>query len=209
MLLAVGLVVLPKLGKVLATYGCRRRLACCRPEGDSADSARLLDGFSTSSVARDDSALTMQEFLGNGRLSDEATWATAVRLSRLSKFDAVAQGIGKVFGWHLAQPVGYFAIYGCMVIGGELDNVQVWLGGMVAAREALYLLLVVACVCAKPAFLLVSLGATINDKDDYFGGVAFDQRYGFLATYCFAPGVSALFSLATDASSATLLEATR
>lgn len=84
----------------------------------------------------------------------------AARANGMSPFIALWSGVGRFLLWHVAQPAGYFAVYSCAVSAGELDGLQVWLGGFVAGREALYLLTVLACVCYNPALLLVDLRAS-------------------------------------------------
>ena len=50
-------------------------------------------------------------------------------------------------------------------------------------REALYLLLVLACTWANPAFLLVDVGASVRDTEASLGR----GGYEFLALYVLAP----------------------
>ena len=102
----------------------------------------------------------------------------------LSPFGAVKQGLGKLFFWHLAQPASYFVVFACAVQAGELDGLQLWLGGFVAGREALYTLMVVACTWVKPTFLLVDVGASVREDTENDG---FNGGYGFLAMYVVAP----------------------
>ena len=59
----------------------------------------------------------------------------------------------------MSQPASYFVVFTCAVQAGELDGLQLWLGGFVAGREALYTILVLVCTVVKPAFLLVDVGA--------------------------------------------------
>ena len=83
----------------------------------------------------------------------------------------------------LAQPVGYFVVYGCAVSAGEIDGLQRCLGGFVLLREALYVLAVVACAWVNPAFLLVDVAASVRDE----GAEDLDKGYAFLAMYVVAP----------------------
>ena len=85
-------------------------------------------------------------------------------------------------------------MFSCAVQVGELDGLQLWLGGFVAVREALYTLMVVACTWVNPTFLLVDVGASVR-----FGGTdAFDGGYGFLAMYVVAPEKFVAFALFGD-----------
>ena len=71
------------------------------------------------------------------------SWATVAYHRGLSKPEALAESGFKLLCWHIGQPVGYFLVYGCAI--SQLDNLQVWLGGVVAVREALYVLMVMIC----------------------------------------------------------------
>ena len=126
-----------------------------------------------------------------------SSWATAVEENGLSAFGAVARGSGRFLLWHVAQPIGYLAVYGCALAkgdfdgqGAELDGLQQQLGGIVAVRELLYLVLLVVAVCVKPAFLLVDVGASVRDE-----GNLVDSGYGFLALYVLAPEKFVVFGL--------------
>ena len=84
----------------------------------------------------------------------------------------------------MAQPTSYFVVFTCAVQVGGLDGLQLWLGGFVAVREALYTLMVVACTWVKPTFLLVDVGASVREDTENDG---FNGGYGFLAMYVVAP----------------------
>ena len=160
-----------------------RHFDCCKPRGP--DGAALLDGFSAGAAAP---AGPPARFTMYKLTRGESSWARAVELQGLSPFGAVAQGLGRFLFWHLAQPASYFFVYGCAVQAGELDGLQLWLGGFVAGREALYTLMVLACTCVNPAFLLVDVGATVRDGGG-FGG------YTFLFMYVVAPEKFVAFAL--------------
>ena len=73
-----------------------------------------------------------------------------------------------------------------------LEPVQRVLGCLVAGREALFLVSVLACTWVNPAFLLVDVGASV--RDETVAGT--DGGYGFLFMYVVAPEkllVGALF----------------
>ena len=78
----------------------------------------------------------------------------------------------------MSLPASYFVVFACAVQAGELDGLQLWLGGFVAGREALYTLMVLACTCVNPAFLLVDVGASV--RDETAGGNAIESGYSFL-----------------------------
>eukprot|EP01045_Picozoa_sp_COSAG04_P028832 COSAG04_NODE_4580_length_2005_cov_2.719307_1_plen_386_part_00 len=164
---------------------CGKRLACCQPkgrDGEGIDGAALLDeqataageGFTMKKLQDDDSS---------SWADDSSSWADAVEANGLSPFGALWRGAARFLLWHVAQPAGYFAVYGCAVSAGEVDGLQTWLGGFVAAREALYLLTVLVCVVVNPAFLLVDVGASVHDTS----GENEQRGYGFLALYVLAP----------------------
>jgi hypothetical protein len=211
-LLAVGFVVLPKLGKTLVSVGGKVCYRQCRQRCASSytGSAGLLDGFSDgfsagiAALGTDDppdrqpvagimSVIPGDDFTAFYLLHFwpiRVTWGDALGKRGLSCFDAVVEGVAKFFFWHLAQPVGYGIVYICAYNAGELDDVQLLFGGLVAVREALYLLMVCACTYAYPAFLLVNVGASVKNRGQRasfeLGG------YSFLAVYCLAPGASDL-----------------
>ena len=87
----------------------------------------------------------------------------------------------KILFWHLLQPALYFYVFHSAF--STLSLAQQWLGRIVLFREALYLSAVLACAIANPAFLLVDVGASVNDDEakDFKGG------YVFLAMYVIAP----------------------
>ena len=69
-----------------------------------------------------------------------------------------------MLGWHLLQPALYFYVF--LGAFSDLDTAQQVLGSLVAFREGVYALSVVACVVVNPAFLLVDMGATVREQDD-------------------------------------------
>ncbi len=196
MLLAVGLAVFPKFGKKLVLESvCQRFVKCCRPADYLADTARLALLYPDRQELKnfeDSRSVVALDLVGELR-EENIAWNKAVDMRGLSRFDAVVEGAGKFLFWHVAQPVGYGLVYGCALSAGELDGVQIFFGGLVAVREALYLLMVCACTCVYPAFLLVDVRASVARKAEsaFFGG------YGFLMMYCLAPGQS-IFSYLTS-----------
>ena len=168
----------------------RRHFACCRPRGGP-DGVALLaaDGLSAATGGGDGVDAAAEPFTAEKLCSEPGPaghWATACAAGGLSPYGAAAQAVGKLLGWHLAQPVGYFVVYGCAVSAGEIDGLQRWLGGFVLLREALYLLAVVACAWVNPAFLLVDVAASVRDEGEDGERIIF-HGYAFLGMYVFAP----------------------
>ena len=87
--------------------------------------------------------------------------------------------------WHLAQP--------CIFLGlllhystkqDMMDTNQIWLGWLVAVREAFYFVTTLFCLWLKPSFLLVNVRASIvNDQ----GLDEMKKGWRFLLMYLFAP----------------------
>ena len=188
-------VLVPYFGRLVIDFllgevkkRCRRRFACCRPKARVADRPRRPDDARLDQplVGREEEEVpgfTMAQLMDADGLRMGNSWADAVEATGLSSFGAAVRGTGRCLFWHVAQPAGYFAVYGCAISVGELDDLQVVLGGFVAAREVLYLLFVGACVWVRPAFLLVDVGASLHTVGDDLG----HGGYGFLAMYVFAP----------------------
>ena len=135
-----------KLTERLRAY-FQRHFACCRPRGPDGAALLAADGFSAGVAAPGGGvdAAAADPFTCSklcSRPGPSGHWAAACAAGGLSPCGAVAQAAGKLLGWHLAQPVGYFVVYGCVVSAGEIDGLQRWLGGFVLLREALYLLAV-------------------------------------------------------------------
>ena len=89
-------------------------------------------------------------------------WARAQEGNRMSPCGALLRGGARGLLWHVLQPALYFLVFA--VFSHELDSLQFALGAAVGVREAVYLLLTVACVFVDPAFLIVSVGASVEDS---------------------------------------------
>eukprot|EP01043_Picozoa_sp_COSAG02_P024659 COSAG02_NODE_1355_length_13099_cov_10.562923_4_plen_387_part_00 len=172
----------------------QRNFACFRPRAGPVTVA-LLDSFSASVAAPDGVAAAAEPFTAERLFNGDKAglWAEACIAGNLSTCGAAAQAAGKLLGWHLAQPVGYFVVYGCAVSAGDLDGLQRWLGGFVLLREVLYLLAVVVCAWVNPAFLLVDVAASVRSD-----GSGVDGGYRFLAMYVVAPEKYVLSALVPD-----------
>ena len=109
-----------------------------------------------------------------------SSWRVAHENSR-STVHTIPTCFIKLLFWHLLQPVMY--IYVFLTAYSTLDTVQQRLGSFVLLRESLYLLALLACVVANPAFLLVDVSASARD-DPRFG---VRSGYTFLARYVLAP----------------------
>lgn len=92
--------------------------------------------------------------------SVDSSWSKACEANGLNHGRSVLAGAVKFLFWHVAQPMSYFLVFS--TYSPELGDAQVWLGCAVALREAVYLLMVLACVCVNPAFLLVDVGASVS-----------------------------------------------
>ena len=99
----------------------------------------------------------------------------------MSDCGALASGALKLLFWHVLQPALYFWVFSDAF--PALEPVQRVLGCLVAVREAVYLLSLVACACVNPAFLLVDVGASVRDDR----GLGKRGRYTFLFAYVIAP----------------------
>lgn len=157
-------------------------------------------------VAPGKPAFTMLDLCRSGG----GQWAAARDAGTgLSPCDAVFQAVGRLIGWHLAQPVSYFVVFACAY--QKLNSLQKWLGAAVAVREGLYVLMVLVCVRINPAFLLVDVGATVQQTKSEFadavkashgskppkfspGGLEM-HGYGFLFMYVLAPEKFVMFAL--------------
>jgi hypothetical protein len=120
-----------------------------------------------------------------------SSWDVAYENSR-SAVHTIPTCFIKLLLWHLLQPVMY--IYVFLTAYSTLDTMQQRLGSFVLLRESLYLLALLACVVANPAFLLVDVSASARDDPRF--GVHVHSGYTFLARYVLAPEkyvVGALF----------------
>ena len=97
----------------------------------------------------------------------------------MSDCGALASGALKLLFWHVLQPALYFWVFSDAF--PALEPMQRVLGCVVAVREAVYLLSVLACTWVNPAFLLVDVGASVRDETGSPGG------YMFLFMYVVAP----------------------
>jgi hypothetical protein len=98
-------------------------------------------------------------------------WARAQEGNRISPGGALLRGGARGLLWHVLQPVLYFLVFA--VFSHELDSLQFVLGAAVGVREAVYLLLTVVCMFVNPAFLIVSVGASVEDNGGSGGASAY------------------------------------
>ena len=112
-----------------------------------------------------------------------SSWDRAMECNGQSPCGAATQALARLLLCHAVQPAAYAAAFGCAAGYGNLSAPLVWLGAAVLLREALNLLCVLACLQANPAFLLLSVGASVRDT------ASDDLPYGgsFLALYVLAP----------------------
>ena len=115
--------------------------------------------------------------------SSGSSWGAARDCNGLSPRQAVRHGALTLLGWHLLQPALYFYVF--FGAFSDLDRAQQVLGSLVAVREGVYALSVLACVAVNPAFLLVNARATARNEDSVGDGPS--AGYGWLALYVLAP----------------------
>ena len=151
-----------------------RRLDCCQPRGGSFAAV----GADAPPRAQPPGGYRLAMLCGRfGRSS----WDRAMECNGQSPCGAATQALSRLLLCHAVQPAAYAAAFGCAA--ADLSTPVVWLGAAVLLREALNLLCVLACVQANPAFLLLSVGASVRDtaSDDLPSGGS------FLALYVLAP----------------------
>lgn len=124
-------------------------------------------------------------------LYEYGAWAEIIATNRFSPTEALLRAAGRLLLWHLAQPVGYFAVFG--YYHAELEGVQLGLGWAVAVREGMYAVCVLACVVVNPCFLLVDVGASVHHTQE--GNRAMLGGWLFLAMYVAAPEKFVCFCL--------------
>ena len=112
-----------------------------------------------------------------------SSWGAARDCNGLSPRQAVRHGALTLLGWHLLQPALYFYVF--FGAFSALDRAQQVLGSLVAVREGVYALSVLACVAVNPAFLLVNARATARNQDNV--GSPLYAGYTWLAMYVLAP----------------------
>ena len=113
-----------------------------------------------------------------------SSWGAARDCNGLSPRQALRHGALTLLGWHLLQPALYFYVF--FGAFSDLDRAQQVLGSLVAVREGVYALSVLACVAVNPAFLLVNARATARDEDNVEISPLY-AGYGWLALYVLAP----------------------
>jgi hypothetical protein len=91
--------------------------------------------------------------------SKESSWASAVSHAEHLHCGALALATIRMFVHHALQPTFY--LFALTVYVKNLSTIQLWLGGLVASREVLYLLTTIRCVFANPAFLLVDVPSSV------------------------------------------------
>ena len=122
-----------------------------------------------------------------------SSWGAARDCNGLSPRQAVRHGALTLLGWHLLQPALYFYVF--FGAFSDLDRAQQVLGSLVAVREGVYALSVLACVAVNPAFLLVNARATARNEDNVGGA---GGGYGWLALYVLAPEKFVVMALTSE-----------
>lgn len=100
---------------------------------------------------------------GDGSVEMDAydSWDGARRRLGFTKQLGVAVSVARVLLWHWLQPLLYFLVF--YAYSDLLNTAQLYLGLAVAAREFIYIHLVVLLVFRKPGFFLFS-----PSENDYF-----------------------------------------
>ena len=83
----------------------------------------------------------------------------------------------------LLRQLGYPAAIWFVLVSNR-DAMPVLVFALLSVRQGLHILIVLLCVCANPAFLLVDVGASMQDEA---GGHPWTSGYSFLAMYVVAP----------------------
>eukprot|EP01047_Picozoa_sp_COSAG01_P029458 COSAG01_NODE_2022_length_8630_cov_16.836010_3_plen_1043_part_00 len=89
------------------------------------------------------------------------TWGEAGAHLQLGPKTTVIVAAGRLIGWHMSQPICNLTIfwwYSC-----ELSSLQVLVGGLVAARELVFIAGTAVAVWACPAFLLLDVGSVVQE----------------------------------------------
>jgi hypothetical protein len=99
-------------------------------------------------------------FMMSDLCSEESSWSTAMERSGLLRCGALALAALRLLVLHALQPASY--LLALAVCSHDLSTLQLWLGGIVACRECLYLLATCRCIFANPAFLLVDASSSVT-----------------------------------------------
>ena len=92
----------------------------------------------------------------------ETDWASACKVSGLKPCTAALVAAAKLVLWHWLQPAAY--LFALVVYWGEIDTTSRWLGAIVGVREAIYIVLTIVALFVQPAYLLVSMAATLRNE---------------------------------------------
>ena len=113
-------------------------------------------------TGRGQKGITTRELYNN-----KVDWSVALQRGGISQRQARSQAAFWLIFFHWLQPLAYFvALY---TVWDEIDAVQHWLGGVVAAREVMYFVAAGAATIMRPEYLLVSLPATIREHGPEMG----------------------------------------
>lgn len=107
------------------------------------------------------------------------SWEEARNANRLTAHQALSVGGIKLFLWHLSQPVAFSVAL--WVSACHIGQHQREIASYVAAREILYIAIVLMTTYHYPAFLLLNLRST------WAAATHWTRRLAQLCTYVFAP----------------------
>ena len=108
------------------------------------------------------------------------TWERAIQKNEISHLRGIIIASLRVSVLHILQPAVYIAALQHHLL--QLGHIQRALGLVVAARELMYLCLILACTLRVPAFFLIDTSASMRDK-----GKDPDAGLGFLLMYTLSP----------------------
>jgi hypothetical protein len=111
----------------------------------------------------------------SGNYNGAKGWSRAAEELGYSKTAALATSFIVLVFLHLVQPAVYFFILN--QYHSQMGNALLGLSKVVAVREAIYVLMVMYTLYARPAFLLVNLDASVR----------FRERIGVKLMYALAP----------------------
>ena len=106
------------------------------------------------------------------------SWDAALAALGWSQSMGRAVGALRLVFWHWLQP-GMYAL-SLYAYWDEIDATQQKLGLVVAAREALYPLLTLVALWARPIFLLANLSSPKNRVESFLFYVAMPEKYVLL-----------------------------
>ena len=168
-LLFLLLVAVPFLGRALESKATKmlQEKCCKRVFGGDV----LTEAMMGSAKGGDADELNAYDITGTCSMS----WDAALAALGWSQSMGRAVGALRLVFWHWLQP-GMYAL-SLYAYWDEIDATQQKLGLVVAAREALYPLLTLVALWARPIFLLANLSSPENRVKSFLWYVAMPEKY--------------------------------